>query len=159
MVVIGARFRTLAAARAALRAVRASVTVPSADVAVRPLGSTRYDAPEDVFLLAGRFDPVDAAAVTAIVHSQGGRVIERRTDTSGALPSAASPAATPNLASAAPGRATAATPFTSSEGRARHALRRMSRPTASKQDEGRAQRRRRPSPPVRVRTTRGQVEE
>jgi hypothetical protein len=80
MLVIGARFRTFAAARAALRAVRSSVAVPAGDVAVRALGSTRYDAPEDHFLLAGRFEPDAADAVTAIVHSQGGKVIERRSD-------------------------------------------------------------------------------
>ena len=80
MLVIGARFRTVAAARAALRTVRASVSVPEGDVAVRPLGSTRYDAPEDQFLLAGRFEPHDGPAVVAILHSEGGRIIERRDD-------------------------------------------------------------------------------
>ena len=78
---IGARFRTLAAARAALRDVRAAVPVGSGDVAVRPLGSTTYDAPQEDFLLAGRFEPVDAGTVTVILHSQGGRIIERRADT------------------------------------------------------------------------------
>ncbi|HEX3264891.1 MAG TPA: hypothetical protein VHR16_04425 [Candidatus Limnocylindrales bacterium] len=80
MLVIGARFRTLAAARAALRDVRASVPISSGDVAVRPLGSTRYDAMQDDFLLAGRFEATDAGTVTAIVHSLGGRIIERRSD-------------------------------------------------------------------------------
>jgi hypothetical protein len=80
MLVIGARFRTVGAARAALRGVRASVAVPAGDVAVRPLGSTRYDAPEEQFLLAGRFEPADVPAVTAIVHAEGGKVIERRSD-------------------------------------------------------------------------------
>ena len=55
MLVIGARFRSIAAARAALRTVRASLPVPSGDVAVRPLGSTTYDAPDEMFVLAGRF--------------------------------------------------------------------------------------------------------
>ena len=80
MLVIGARFRTFAAARTALRAVRSSVAVAAGDVAVRALGSTRYDAPEEQFLLAGRFEPDDDAAVTEIVRSQGGSVIERRSE-------------------------------------------------------------------------------
>jgi hypothetical protein len=80
MLVIGARFRTLAAARTALRAVRSSVAVAAGDVAVRALGSTRYDAPVEQFLLAGRFEPDDDAAVTEIVRSQGGSVIERRSE-------------------------------------------------------------------------------
>ena len=80
MLVIGARFRTLAAARAALRDVRASVPIPSGDVAVRPLGSTRYDAAQDDVLLAGRFEPTDAGTVTRIVHALGGRIIERRSE-------------------------------------------------------------------------------
>ena len=80
MLVIGARFRSIAAARAALRTVRASLPVPSGDVAVRPLGSTTYDAPDEMFVLAGRFEPGDAGAVTAIIHSEGGRVIERRSE-------------------------------------------------------------------------------
>jgi hypothetical protein len=103
MLVIGARFRTFGAARAALRAVRSSIAVAAGDVAVRALGSTRYDAPEEHFLLAGRFEPEDAPAVTAIVHSQGGKVIERRTDSPiSTSPRLAAPAvAAPRSAAAA----------------------------------------------------------
>lgn len=143
---IGARFRTFAAARAALRAVRASVAVPAGDVAVRALGSTRYDAPEDQFLLAGRFDPEDAAEITAIVHSQGGRVIERRSDT------VRGPGAAPDVALRGDGSEPARGP--------RSRTRLASRPTAPiagmlrghvRADNGL----RRPSPPLRLRTARG----
>jgi hypothetical protein len=150
MLVIGARFRTLAAARAALRAVRASVAVPPGDVAVRALGSTRYDAPEDQFLLAGRFDPADAAEITAIVHSQGGRVIERRSDI--VRGQAAPPVATTPVATG-PSALGAATP-------GRLAARLASRPTAPTAGMLRGHVRatnwlRRPSPPLRLRTARG----
>ena len=80
MIVVGARFRALAGARAALRAIRTSVGVAPGDVAVRPLGGTRYETPIDDFVLAGRFDDRDVAAVINAVHANGGRVIERRTD-------------------------------------------------------------------------------
>jgi hypothetical protein len=145
MLVIGARFRTLAAASAALRAVRASVAVPAGDVAVRALGSTRYDAPEDQFLLAGRFAPEDAAEITAIVHSQGGRVIERRSDI--------------ERGEAAPSEATAPSPRRA-EVRGRLATRLASRPTAPIAGMLRGHVRatnwlRRPSPPLRLRTARG----
>jgi hypothetical protein len=165
MLLIGARFRTFAAARAALRAVRESVPVSSGDVAVRPLGSTAYDTPEEVFLLAGRFDPAHAGAVTAIVHSEGGRIIERRADIG--RPGAPAAAATPATATAAtPATAAAAAPplTTVSATRLRpstsRGLRLTSRPTApiagARRGHGRAQNRlRRPSPPLRVRTARG----
>ena len=146
MLVIGARFRTLAAARAALRGVRSSVPVPSGDVAVRPLGSTSYDAPEEVFLLAGRFDAADAATVVEIVHSQGGRVIERRPerprpnpapDTTQSPTTAAAPARTPaRFRSRIPSPPTA--------------------PVAGAIRHARAEnRRRRPTPPLRLRAARG----
>jgi hypothetical protein len=80
MIVVGARFRALSGARAALRAIRASIGVASGDVAVRPLGGTRYEAPVDEFLLAGRFEDGDVPAVINVVHAHGGRVIERRSD-------------------------------------------------------------------------------
>jgi len=55
MDVIGGRFTDLHAATAARHAILASVAMPPADVAVRPLGSTRYDQPVEAFVLAGRF--------------------------------------------------------------------------------------------------------
>jgi len=84
MIVVGARFRALAGASAALRAIRTSIGVASGDVGVRPLGGTRYEAPVDDFLLAGRFEDADVPAVINVVHAHGGRVIEHRTDESGA---------------------------------------------------------------------------
>ena len=73
MILVGARFRALAGARAALRAVRASVRVVPGDVGVRPLGTTRYDSPIEDFLLAGRFEPGDVESVIRILHAHGGR--------------------------------------------------------------------------------------
>ncbi|HXG25884.1 MAG TPA: hypothetical protein VNL94_03410 [Candidatus Binatia bacterium] len=78
MYVLGARFSTLAAASAALLAIRASVTVAPGDVAVRLLGSTQYEHPVNDFLLAGRFADPHVDVVVAIVREHGGRVIERR---------------------------------------------------------------------------------
>ena len=80
MHVVGARFRTLAAAGAALLAIRSTVTVPPGDAGVRPLGSTRYEESAEDFLLAGRFVDEDVEAVVGIVETAGGRVIERRSD-------------------------------------------------------------------------------
>jgi len=89
MIVVGARFRALAGARAALRAIRTSIGVASGDVGVRPLGGTSYEAPVDDFLLAGRFEDGDVPAVINVVHAHGGRVIERRQD----MPTSSKPAA------------------------------------------------------------------
>ena len=80
MHVMGARFRTLAAAGAALLAIRSAVTVPPGDAGVRPLGTTRYEEPTEDFLLAGRFADEDVEAVVGIIEAAGGRVIERRRD-------------------------------------------------------------------------------
>jgi len=91
MIVLGARFRALAAARAALRAVRDAVALPRGDAAVRPLGSTRYDAPSDGFVLAGRFEDDDVPTVVRLVHAHGGRIIERRTDSPRHRPAAVRP--------------------------------------------------------------------
>ena len=81
MHVIGARFADEAAAMAALLAVRSSLPVEPGDVAVRPLGSTRYEEPATGFVLAGRFDSADVDAVAAIVVRHGGTVISRRRET------------------------------------------------------------------------------
>ncbi|HET9852054.1 MAG TPA: hypothetical protein VFP56_06060 [Candidatus Limnocylindrales bacterium] len=81
MMVVGARFRALAGARAALRAIRTSIGVAAGDVGVRPLGGTSYEAPVDDFVLAGRFEDADVPRVIGFVHAHGGRVIERRNDT------------------------------------------------------------------------------
>ena len=81
MIVVGARFRALAGALAALRAIRTSIGVAVGDIGVRPLGGTSYEAPVDDFVLAGRFADDDVPAVIGFVHAHGGRVIERRNDT------------------------------------------------------------------------------
>jgi hypothetical protein len=80
MVIVGARFRALAGARAALRAVRAAVSVPPGDAGVRPLGSTGYETPFEGFVVAGRFEDEDVPTVVRLLHANGGRVIERRRD-------------------------------------------------------------------------------
>jgi hypothetical protein len=80
MIVVGARFRALAGARAALRAVRASVSVAAGDVGVRPLGSTGYETGAEGFVVAGRFEPEDVETVIRIFHVHGGRIVVRRID-------------------------------------------------------------------------------
>jgi hypothetical protein len=136
MILVGARFRALAGARAALRAVRASVPVVPADVGVRPLGTTRYDSPIDDFVLAGRFEPGDVESVIRILHAHGGRVVIRRLDSSTAATSATPAPATASDAPRSPAARRAASRF-------RPSTRGLSRT-----------RLRRPSPPLRVRTAR-----
>lgn len=80
MHVIGARFEELDRATAALGEIRARVRVAPGDVAVRPLGSTRYEAPAKDFLLAGRFEASDVDTVVAIVAAHDGSLIERRVE-------------------------------------------------------------------------------
>ena len=135
MIVVGARFRALAGARAALRAIRTSIGVAPGDVGVRPLGGTRYEAPTEDFVLAGRFNDGDVPAVISAVHAHGGRVFERRRDSPRRTPDAAPEPAT------ASGRASAS-------GRAARAVGRAG-PAAGRELRKRL---RRPSPPLRVRT-------
>jgi hypothetical protein len=135
MIVVGARFRALAGARAALRAVRSTVEVAPGDLGLRGLGSTRYEAPAEAFVVAGRFEPEDVDAVVETFHAHGGRIIERRAD---------GPRSTPR---AAP-REHSATPTMRARA-CRFALRGW-RAAASRAHK----RLRRPSPPLRVRTAR-----
>ena len=143
MHVVGARFGSLAAAGAALLAVRSAVTVPPGDAGVRPLGSTRYEEPAEEYLLAGRFADDDVDVVIGIVESHGGRVIERRRD----VPRVAAPRVTatsnpPFAASWMPSR----TPHRAAPIQARdHAPSRSTSPR---------KRLRRPSAPLRVRAAR-----
>jgi hypothetical protein len=80
MDVIGARFVALPAATEAREAILASVAVPPADVAVHPLGSTRYDAPVEAYLLAGRFASASAETVVRVIREHGGTILSRRTE-------------------------------------------------------------------------------
>jgi hypothetical protein len=130
MIVLGARFRALAGARAALRAVRATVNVAPGDVGVRQLGTTRYEAPAEDFVVAGRFAPGDVAAVIEILHANGGRIIEQRVEPPGPQPREALRALPHALATRAA---------------------RLGRAIAERSRK----RLRRPSPPLRFRTARG----
>ena len=78
MHVFGACFTDHASAAAALVEIRERVTVAPGDVAVRPMGSTNYEAPTQGFLLAGRFADDDVDAVAEIAEAHGGLIIERR---------------------------------------------------------------------------------
>jgi hypothetical protein len=80
MHVIGARFVDREAAGAALATVRARVPVARADVAVRPLGSTSYDAPIRGFLLAGRFADEWVDVVVRTIRELGGDMLEQRAE-------------------------------------------------------------------------------
>jgi len=77
MHVVGARFADLGSANAALGEIRARVGIAGGDVAVRPLGSTRYDEPVAAFLLAGRFPAAEVDRVIGIVEQHGGTVLSR----------------------------------------------------------------------------------
>ena len=83
MHLVGARFADLPTASAALGKIRASVPVGPGDVAVRPLGSTRYDVPSADILLAGRFEPDDVDAVVDILEAHGGDVLARGAENAG----------------------------------------------------------------------------
>lgn len=138
MILVGARFRALAGARAALRAVRASVPVVAGDVGVRPLGSTGYETSSEAFVVAGRFEPEDVETVIRILHSHGGRIVVRRVD---------SPRAVPDVHDSTLGRAAA---WTRRAATAAQMAPRV-RPTVAARPRKRL---RRPSPPLRVRTAR-----
>lgn len=103
---VGARFRTLAAAVSALNAIRSAVTIAPGDAAVRPLGSTRYEEPCEDYLLAGRFDDGDVETVAAIVAARGGQVIERRREPAGRSTAATRPRGPQAIASNPPWAAT-----------------------------------------------------
>jgi hypothetical protein len=133
MIVVGARFRALAGARAALRTVRASVAVAAGDVGVRALGSTGYETAAEGFVVAGRFEPGDVEAVIRIFHAHGGRIVVRRID-------GARPAARRRVVRHAGRAGSALAHRASSEVPASGSLPRK--------------RLRRPSPPLRVRTAR-----
>lgn len=89
---VGARFADLQTASTALGEIRASVAVGPGDLAVRPLGSTRYDVPSADIVLAGRFEPDDVEAVVGILEAHGGAILARRPESS-AIPDAATPPA------------------------------------------------------------------
>lgn len=95
MHVVGARFANLESANAALGEIRASVAIPRADVAVRPLGSTRYEEPASGFLLAGRFPASEVERVLGIVEQHGGSLLSKRIEWLASSLSGAAPASTP----------------------------------------------------------------
>jgi hypothetical protein len=80
MHVVGARFANLESANAALGDIRSSVAIPRSDVAVRPLGSTRYEQPASGFVLAGRFPAIEVERVLGIVERYGGTVLSRHVE-------------------------------------------------------------------------------
>lgn len=80
MHLIGARFEHLEPASAALREIRALAAVESGDVALRPLGSTRYEDPARGYVLAGRFPTPDVGPVIQIVERHGGAIVARRVE-------------------------------------------------------------------------------
>ncbi len=77
---IGARFADIQTASAALGEIRASVAVGPGDLALRPLGSTRYDVPSDDIVLAGRFEPGDVDAVVGILMAHGGAILAQHSE-------------------------------------------------------------------------------
>ena len=89
MIVVGARFRALAGARAALRAVRSSVDVAPGDVSVRARQHA-LQVPIDDFVLAGRFEPEDVDTVVQSSTAHGGRVLMQRIESRAAVAPTAS---------------------------------------------------------------------
>lgn len=78
MHVVGMRFEDHGSAAAALVEIRDRVPVAPGDIAVRPLGSTRYESPAGGFLLGGRFADADVPAVIQVAEARGGVLVERR---------------------------------------------------------------------------------
>ena len=91
MDVIGARFTELGAAIAARDAILAAVALPAADIAVRPLGTTRYDHPLDAFVLAGRVPAAAAGTVVQLIRAAGGQILSHRTESPQPVRSAPQP--------------------------------------------------------------------
>jgi hypothetical protein len=141
MILVGARFRALAGARAALRAVRASVPGAAGDVGLRPLGSTGYEPSSEAFVVAGRFQPEDVEKVIRILHAHGGRIVVRRID---------SPRVVADSAPAPRGRA----PGCRRRASTAALMAPRVRPTVAARPRKRL---RRPSPPMRFRTARCQL--
>ncbi len=77
MHVIGVRFETAHAAQVALRALRSRFAIADVDAEIRPLGSTRYDAPTSDLILAARFRPGLGPQVIVILERLGGTVVVR----------------------------------------------------------------------------------
>jgi len=86
--VLGARFETTQEALTALQELRARFALADIDADVRPLGSTRYEAPTSGLILAARFRPELVADVIAILEDFGGTVVVEHSDMPG--PSASS---------------------------------------------------------------------
>ena len=144
MHLVAARFRTVAAARAALAAIRSRIRVAQGDAGVGPLGSTRYDEPTGDFVLAGRFPDADVTTVVQIVAAQGGSVIDRRAE-----------APTPELAGGVASGAQARTASNPPWSAAWTSARASSRPAAMPRRGLPRKRLRRPAAP-RVRAARAQ---
>jgi hypothetical protein len=78
--VIGARFTDLESAAAARQAILAAVAMPAADIAVRALGTTRYDQPIEAYVLGGRFPASHAHLVMRIAREHGGTILSHRAE-------------------------------------------------------------------------------
>lgn len=80
MYLVGARFRDAGSANVALGELRDRIAVAPGDLAVRPLGSLRYERPAVGVVVAGRFEPSDVDAVVAIMERHGGEIVFRRAE-------------------------------------------------------------------------------
>jgi hypothetical protein len=80
MYLVGARFEEMRAAEAALVELREWPGVEDRDVALRPLGSLRYEQPSEYHVVAGQFQQADVAGVVEIMNRHGGQIVFKRAE-------------------------------------------------------------------------------
>jgi hypothetical protein len=80
MYLVGARFESLEAAKAAIAELRQQTGVEPSEIGLRPLGSLRYDEPARGHVVAGRFGSRDVPGVLEIIDRHGGEVVFKRTE-------------------------------------------------------------------------------
>jgi hypothetical protein len=80
MYLVGARFADRESANATMEELRGQIPVEPGDLGLRPLGSLRYEAPQQGLIVAGRFDLTDVDAVVRIMQRHGGEIVFRRAE-------------------------------------------------------------------------------
>lgn len=80
MYLVGARFEDLSAAEAALVELRQRLEIADRDVGLRPLGSLRYEQPEEGLVVAGRFRPEDVDGAVDVLNRHGGEIVFKRAE-------------------------------------------------------------------------------
>ena len=78
MYLVGAQFADAESAEAAMQQLRDAIAVAPGDLALRPLGSVRYERPASRVVVAGRFAVADVDAVVEIMERNRGEVVFRK---------------------------------------------------------------------------------